>query len=105
MKKVLVLVLTVVMMLTALVCPALAEAKPLEGKFIPVLPLGVNHQFWTAVRQGAEQAAEEYGIEIVFDGPQVETMVDKQGDILRANLTNESLSASQPSIPRLFWQT
>lgn len=93
MKKILVLVLTVAMMLSALLCPALAEAKPLEGKFIPVLPLGVAHQFWQAVKMGAEQAAEEYGVEIIFDGPQDETMVDKQVDIMRANITNENLIA------------
>ena len=93
MKKILVLVLTVVMMLSALAVPAMAEAKPLEGKFIPVLPLGVAHQFWQAVKMGAEQAAEEYGVEIIFDGPQDETMVDKQVDIMRANITNENLIA------------
>lgn len=93
MKKILVLALALVMMLSALVCPAMAEEKPLEGKFIPVLPLGVAHQFWQAVKMGAEQAAEEYGVEIIFDGPQDETMVDKQVDIMRANITNENLIA------------
>jgi len=68
-------------------------AKPLEGKFIPVLPLGVAHQFWQAVKLGADKAAEEYGVRIVFDGPEAETMVDKQVDILRANLSNEDLVA------------
>jgi len=92
MKKVLVLALAVMLLLSAAV-PAMATAKPLEGGFIPVIPLGVAHQFWQAVKMGAEQAAEEYGVTIVFDGPQEETMVDKQVDILRANLTNENLIA------------
>ncbi|NLF27338.1 MAG: substrate-binding domain-containing protein [Clostridiales bacterium] len=92
MKKVLVLALAVMLLLSA-AAPAMAEAKPLEGGFIPVIPLGVAHQFWQAVRMGAEQAAEEYGVTIVFDGPQEETMVDKQVDILRANLANENLIA------------
>lgn len=92
MKKVLVLALAVMLLLSAAV-PAMAAAKPLEGGFIPVIPLGVAHQFWQAVKMGAEQAAEEYGVTIVFDGPQDETMVDKQVDILRANLTNEKLIA------------
>ena len=56
MKKVLALVLMLIMLLS---CGAMAEEKPLEGKFIPVLPLGVAHQFWQAVKMGAEQAAEE----------------------------------------------
>ena len=94
MKKLLVLLLTLAMAVAILACPALAEEeKPLEGGFIPVLPLGVAHQFWQAVKTGAEQAAEEYGVTIVFDGPQDETMVDRQVDILRANLTNEDLIA------------
>ncbi|MEA4897868.1 MAG: ABC transporter substrate-binding protein [Christensenellaceae bacterium] len=93
MKMVLSLVLTLIMLVSAMAVPALAEAKPLEGGFIPVIPLGVAHQFWQAVRMGAEQAAEEYGVTIVFDGPQEETMVDKQVDILRANLTDENLIA------------
>ena len=91
MKRLLGIVLVLVMLLS---CAALAESpKPLEGKFVPVLPLGVAHQFWQAVKSGAERAAGEYGVEIVFDGPEDETMVDKQVDILRANLANEKLGA------------
>ena len=94
MKRILVLLLALAMALTMLAIPAMAEdAKSIEGGFIPVLPLGVAHQFWQAVKQGAEQAAEEYGVTIVFDGPQDETMVDKQVDIMRTNLTNEKLIA------------
>lgn len=91
MKRLLGLLIVAMLLLSGV---AFAEtAKPLEGKFIPVLPLGVNHQFWQAVKSGAEKAAEEYGVDIVFDGPEVETMVDKQVDILRTNLTNENLVA------------
>ncbi len=91
MKRILGLLLVLMLLLSG---TALAEsAKPLEGKFVPVLPLGVAHQFWQAVKAGAEQAAAEYGVEIVFDGPQEETMVDKQVDILRANLARENLVA------------
>ena len=94
MKRILVLVLALAMALSMLVVPAIAEGgNSIEGGFIPVLPLGVAHQFWQAVKQGAEQAAEEYGVTIVFDGPQDETMVDKQVDIMRTNLTNEKLIA------------
>ncbi len=91
MKKLFAFLLASMMLLSAV---AYAEnPKPLEGKFIPVLPLGVAHQFWQAVKSGAEQAAQEYGVYIVFDGPEEETMVDKQVDILRANLTDENLIA------------
>lgn len=90
MKRFVGLLLVVMLLLSG---TALAQAKPLEGKFIPVLPLGVAHQFWQAVKSGAEKAAAEYGVEIVFDGPEAETMVDKQVDILRANLARENLIA------------
>ena len=94
MKRILVLVLALAMALSMLAMPAMAEGKKsIEGGFIPVLPLGVAHQFWQAVKQGAEQAADEYGVTIVFDGPQDETMVDKQVDIMRTNLTNDKLIA------------
>ena len=54
MKKLLVLLLTLAMAVAMLACPALAEEeKPLEGGFIPVLPLGVAQQFWQAVKTGA----------------------------------------------------
>lgn len=90
MRKILALVLVSLMLLSGV---AVAETASLEGGFIPVLPLGVAHQFWQAVKLGAEDAAAKYGVEIVFDGPQEETMVDKQVDILRTNLTNENLIA------------
>lgn len=92
MKKILALVVAMMLVLSGLAC-AMAEEKSIEGGFIPVLPLGVAHQYWQAVRQGAEKAAAEYGVEIVFDGPQDETMVDKQVDIMRTNLANEKLIA------------
>ncbi len=91
MKRLLGLVLALMLILSGTALAA--GGKPLEGKFVPVLPLGVAHQFWQAVKLGAEKAAEEYGVEIVFDGPESETMVDKQVDILRANLSKENLVA------------
>ena len=91
MKRILAGLLILVMLMAGTAMAG--TAKPLEGKFIPVLPLGVAHQFWQAVKLGADKAAEEYGVRIVFDGPEAETMVDKQVDILRANLSNEDLVA------------
>ena len=90
MRKILVLGLVLALLATG--C-AFAEAKPLDGGFIPVIPMGVGHQYWQAVKLGVEQAAEEYGIDFIFDGPQEETMIDKQVDILRTNITNEKLIA------------
>lgn len=54
--------------------------------YIPLISKGFMHQFWVAVRQGAEQAAEEYGVRITFEGPETEAEIAKQIDMLEAAL-------------------
>ncbi len=54
--------------------------------YIPVIALGFQHQFWQAVKQGAEEAAADYGVSITFEGPEAETMVDKQVDMMKVAL-------------------
>ncbi|MCK0470492.1 ABC transporter substrate-binding protein [Halalkalibacter sp. APA_J-10(15)] len=86
------------------------EAQPdveEDELFIPIISKGFQHQFWQAVRQGAEQAAEEYGAVITFEGPESESNVDRQIDMLRAALDNQpdaigfAALDSQASIPIL----
>lgn len=57
-----------------------------EEIYIPIISKGFQHQFWQAVKQGAEQAAEEFGVTITFEGPETESQVDKQIEMLRAAL-------------------
>jgi ribose transport system substrate-binding protein len=54
--------------------------------YIPVISKGFQHQFWQAVRLGAEQAAEDCGVEITFEGPETEAMVDRQLEMLQTAL-------------------
>ncbi|MGW9631417.1 substrate-binding domain-containing protein [Agromyces sp. NPDC055520] len=49
-------------------------AKP----YIALVSKGFQHQFWQAVKSGAEQAAEEFDVEITFEGPDTEADVDQQ---------------------------
>ncbi|WP_070000950.1 ABC transporter substrate-binding protein [Cellulosilyticum sp. I15G10I2] len=65
--------------------PADQPAAP-EKIYIPVISKGFQHQFWQAVKLGAERAAADYGVEISFEGPESETQVDKQLDMLQAAL-------------------
>ena len=51
---------------------------------IPVVSKGFQHQFWQAVKMGAEQAAEELGVSITFEGPETEDQIDKQLEMLQA---------------------
>jgi ribose transport system substrate-binding protein len=59
-----------------------AEAKP----YIPIISKGFQHQFWQAVKAGAEQAATEFNVDITFEGPETEAMVDKQIEMLQTAL-------------------
>lgn len=67
-----------------------ASAKPASSNaskpYIPVISKGFQHQFWQAVKQGAEKAAKEYDVNITFEGPETEAQVDKQIEMLQAAL-------------------
>ena len=51
---------------------------------IALVSKGFQHQFWQAVRTGAEEAAAELGVEVTFEGPAAETEIDAQLQMLRA---------------------
>ncbi|PWQ94443.1 BMP family ABC transporter substrate-binding protein [Leucothrix arctica] len=83
---------------------ALADDKKM---YIPLISKGFQHQFWQAVKSGADQAAEEFGVDITFEGPDNETMVDRQIDMLSAGLAKKPAAIgfaaldSQAAIPLL----
>lgn len=66
--------------------PEIAEENRAAGITIPMISKGFQHQFWQAVRLGAERAAEDCGVEITFEGPESESQVDRQMDMLQAAL-------------------
>ncbi|WP_420583722.1 ABC transporter substrate-binding protein [Ruegeria sp.] len=84
-----------------------ASMATAEDVYIPLVSKGFQHQFWQAVKSGAEQAADEYGVTITFEGPDNETMVDRQIDMLAAALANNPKAIgfaaldSQAAIPLL----
>ncbi len=51
--------------------------------YIPVISKGFQHQFWQAVKLGAENAAKDLNVDITFEGPETEAMVDKQMEMLQ----------------------
>lgn len=55
-----------------------------QGLDIALISKGFQHQFWQAVNKGAEEAAEEHGISITFEGPAAETEVDEQLQMFQA---------------------
>ncbi|WP_121616274.1 ABC transporter substrate-binding protein [Virgibacillus halodenitrificans] len=58
------------------------DSKP----YIAIVSKGFQHQFWQSVKQGAEKAAEEFDVQITFEGPEKESQVDKQLEMLQSAL-------------------
>jgi len=75
--------------------------------YIPVISKGFQHQFWQAVKLGSEKAATELGADITFEGPENESQVDKQIEMLQAALDKKPAAIcfaaldSQAAIPLL----
>ena len=59
---------------------------------IALVPKSTSHSFWMTVRAGAEAAAKESGVELIFRGPSKETDVAGQITIME-DLTNQKVDA------------
>ncbi|MEO5953689.1 MAG: ABC transporter substrate-binding protein [Chloroflexia bacterium] len=85
-----------IVILTALLAGCGADATPTTtsgstggvnaNTYIPIISKGFQHQFWQAVKLGSEKAATEFGVKTTFEGPESETQVDKQIEMLQAAL-------------------
>lgn len=63
---------------------AAAAAAKTGDMYIPVISKGFQHQFWQAVKAGSEKAAKDLNVRITFEGPENESQVDKQIEMLQA---------------------
>jgi len=105
------IVFLVLLLASATLFAACSKSKETGGSgdeiYIPIISKGFQHQFWQAVKRGAEQAAEEFGVKITFEGPETESQVDRQIEMLQAALDKKpsaiALAAldSQAAIPYL----
>jgi ribose transport system substrate-binding protein len=66
--------------------PAAASGASTAGMYIPVISKGFQHQFWQAVKLGSENAAKDNNVNITFEGPENESQVDKQIEMLQTAL-------------------
>lgn len=66
--------------------PEVQAEMSAQDIYIPVISKGFQHQFWQAVKLGAQKAAVDYNVDINFMGPETEAMVDKQIDMLTSEL-------------------
>src|SRR3990170_2268599 len=60
-----------------------------DKPYIAIVSKGFQHQFWQAVKQGAEQEAEKQGARITFEGPATEAEVEAQVTMLTNALTKK----------------
>ena len=67
----------------------LSASAMAQEVYIPLVSKGFQHQFWQAVKQGAEQAGKDLKVKVTFEGPETEAMVDKQIDMLSAVLAKK----------------
>jgi|SaaInl4_150m_RNA_FD_contig_21_1757272_length_1055_multi_6_in_0_out_0_1 ribose transport system substrate-binding protein len=106
MKKSLIVVLVLLMVSALVFTGCAAKEEPMEEKvaevveeaeevveeavaediYIPVISKGFQHQFWQAVKMGADQAAADLGVSITFEGPESESAVAEQIDMIDAAL-------------------
>ena len=57
-----------------------------DKPYIAIISKGFQHQFWQAVKKGAEQEAAKEGARITFDGPATESEVEAQINMLTSAL-------------------
>lgn len=92
-----------VLALTLIFCAATQAQQP----SVALISKGFQHQFWQAVKAGAEKAGADLHVKVTFEGPESETMVDKQIDMLAAALARKPSAIgfaaldSQAAVPLL----
>ena len=62
------LVLLALLVAPALACNGTAPARP-GALSIAVIPKGTSHVFWQSIHAGAEKAAQELGVSVIWRGP------------------------------------
>lgn len=101
MKRIIALLLVAILAIGLVACGSnneKADEPAADEVYIPVVALGYGHQFWQAVKQGADEAAADYGVTITFEGPEEETMVDKQVDMIKTALAKNPVAIAVAAI-------
>ena len=80
-----------------------AQDKP----YIALISKGFQHQFWQAVKLGAEQAGKDFDVTVTYEGPDGEGAVDRQLDMISTVLSKKPAAIaiaaidSQATVPLL----
>ncbi len=84
--------LLLIVTLISLVFAGCATTEEDEDQYISVIAKGFQHQFWQVVKLGSEQAAIDLDVEIYFTGPEGESAISTQVDMLNAELAKDPLA-------------
>ncbi|MGB3440883.1 MAG: ABC transporter substrate-binding protein [Actinophytocola sp.] len=57
-----------------------------DQRYVAIVSKGFQHQFWQAVKQGAEEEADKQGVRVTFVGPPTEADVEEQINMLTNDL-------------------
>lgn len=82
MKKSLIILLSLVLLASFMPLFAQAQQEGSGKPYIAVVSKGEQHDFWQQVKKGAMAAAEEYSVDITFEGPPSESDVQIQVEML-----------------------
>jgi ribose transport system substrate-binding protein len=88
----LVVVLLAVAMVASFAVSAFASGGAEEKPYIAVVSKGEQHDFWQQVKLGANAAAEEYGVDITFEGPPSESDVQIQVEMLNSAMAKNPVA-------------
>jgi len=82
MKKIISIVALVIVAAVFIIIGIARKGSSLEKKRIAVIPKGTSSVFWESVHAGAEKAGEEFGYEISWNGPELESDRERQIQIV-----------------------
>lgn len=87
------IVLLALVMMAAFTGTVFAQGQQDAGKpYIAVVSKGEQHDFWQQVKLGAQDAAEEYNVDMTFEGPASESDVQDQVDMLNSALAKNPVA-------------
>lgn len=89
MKKVMFALLALMTMLVAVSCGGEKDADMEKKLNIAVISKGYQHEFWRTVEAGTKKASEELGVDVYFVGPERETEVAKQVEMVENAMNRE----------------
>ncbi|MCK4514485.1 MAG: substrate-binding domain-containing protein, partial [Spirochaetaceae bacterium] len=87
-----VIVLLAVVMIASFAVSEFARGGAEETPYIAVVSKGEQHDFWQQVKLGANAAAEEYGVDITFEGPPSESDVQIQVEMLNSAMAKNPVA-------------